>query len=82
MFGWFKKKRDIDYLKTMQKLDIKDGDIVILKIPYSLEPKTHENMTFAFKGVFKRYHVDVNVLILENDMEIGILRNTNVNSEG
>jgi len=33
MFGkWFKKKQEVDYLKTMQKLDIKDGDIIVLKI--------------------------------------------------
>lgn len=70
----FSRKSGIDYLKTMQKLDVKDGDIIVIKNPYKLSAETYTNLRLAIQKILKEYGYNVKVMILEDGMDIGVLR--------
>lgn len=61
-------------LQTMQKLDVKDGDIVVLNYPYKLSERTSIHLRDAVEEIIKGYGFDVHVMVFEEGMTIGILR--------
>jgi len=69
---WFKKRKEIELIQSMQKLDIKDGDVLVIKHPYYL--KYPEVRAASFDKAMKGFGFDVKVLLLEAGEEIGILR--------
>ncbi|MCE5211994.1 MAG: hypothetical protein LLG40_10605 [Deltaproteobacteria bacterium] len=64
---------NIQFLKNMQKLEVKDGDIVVMKSPYKLSQSVADNLRAAVQELIKDYGFNVHVMVLEQDMEIGIL---------
>ena len=69
---WFKKRKEIELIQSMQKLEVKDGDILVIKHPYYL--KYPEDRVAAINEVMKNFGFNVKVLLLEAGEEIGILR--------
>ena len=65
---------DIQFLKSMQKLDVKDGDVVVLKHPGVLKPETIKVLKEVIIERLKEWGYDVHVMIFEENTEIDILR--------
>lgn len=65
---------NIEVLKTMQKLEVKDGDVVVLRHPFQLSPEAHEFLRSTMKDILHDFGIDVHVMVLEEAMDIGILR--------
>ncbi len=64
----------INFLQSMQKLDMKDGDIIVLRHPCVLSEEAGKNICFLVREIAKKSGVDVKVMILEEGMNIGVLR--------
>jgi hypothetical protein len=67
----------IDCIQSMQKLDVKDGDTVVLTYPGKLTRDTYENVKEAVEKIIKEFGFNVHVMILEEGMQIGLLRKEN-----
>jgi hypothetical protein len=67
----------IDCIQTMQKLDVKDGDTVVLTYPRALPHETYEKLREVVEKIMKDFGFDVHVMILEEGMQIGSLRKEN-----
>ena len=77
----FKKKsakdaevHPVEYLESMQKLDVKDGDILILKHPGPLSAQAYTSLKNCIEDAIERFGFKVHVMILEEGMGIGVLR--------
>lgn len=68
---------NINYLKSMQKLDVKDGDTVVLTYPGKLNKETYAALKAAVEKIIKDFGFTVHVMILEEGMQIGLLRKEN-----
>lgn len=67
---------DFKFLQSMQKLEVKDGDTIVFRYPRSLSEKAAENLTGSLRSVLDRFgYKNVNFMILEEGMDIGVLRN-------
>ena len=64
----------VDWLQSMQKLDIKDGDTVVLKCGVKLSPPAYKNIKEAVQEILKGFGFDVHVMLFEDGMDIGVLR--------
>jgi len=64
----------VSFIQSMQKLEIMDGDIVVLKFPQKLPPGLYRNLNDTIQESFKGFGYDVHVLILEDGVDIGVLR--------
>ena len=64
----------IDFLESMQKLDVKDGDIIVLRYGAKLSKETSTNLRDAIQEIIKGFGFNVKAMILEDGMDIGILR--------
>ena len=67
---WSKKKDDIKLIKSVQKLEISEGDIVVLSCPFSLSMESQEKLREALKGVLLRHGYKVKVIVLEEGVKI------------
>ncbi|MBW2645110.1 MAG: hypothetical protein JRE23_02825 [Deltaproteobacteria bacterium] len=66
-------EQSVNWLQSMQKLDVKDGDIVVLRYGGKLSDVGRINIKNAVRGTIKDYGYDVKVMVLEDGMEIGTL---------
>jgi hypothetical protein len=64
----------VRFLEGMQKLEVRDGDTVVIKTPFVLSAQTHENLREAVKQQIKDFGYNVNVMLLEEGIDIGVLR--------
>ncbi len=64
----------VNWLQSMQKLDVKDGDIVVLRHPGILSKVGIDNLKGAVQKMIKEYGFNIHVMVLEKGTEIGILR--------
>ena len=64
----------IDWLQSMQKLDVKDGDIVVLRCNKKLSREAYLNIRDAVKEAIQEFGFGVHVMIFEDGMDIGVLR--------
>jgi len=82
---WFKKfvtEKEVDrkisealgvkWLQSMQKLDVKDGDIVVIRHPGVLSVDAHRKYRDAIKEAIQKYGVDVHVMVFEEGAEIEV----------
>jgi len=72
-----KVDKDFKFLQSMQKLEIKDGDIIVLRYPQALSYDDIKHLKVMFQRTIKDFGYDVRVLILEQGGEVGILREEN-----
>lgn len=60
---------------NFNKLDVKDGDILVLKIKRSLPEIAIKGIKGQLKRMFEKLDIKIGeVLILDDEMDIGILR--------
>jgi len=64
----------VNWLQSMQKLDVKDGDIVVLRHPGVLPEYLAKQLKKTVRKIVKGHGFDVHVMVLEEGMEIGVLR--------
>ena len=64
----------IDWLQSMQKLDVKDGDVVVLKYTMTLSPSAYKHLKEGVQEMLKGFGFDIHVILIEDGMEIGLLR--------
>ena len=74
VFDAEKDESDTIYLKTMQKLEIKDGDILVFKFPYKVNSGVLINFSRHVKEKIKELGYDIEIIILEEGIDVGILR--------
>jgi hypothetical protein len=87
MWKWFKElfttKQGImlaemeeraNWLRTMQKLDVKNGDIIVLRNARPLPMETVVNLKEAIKKIMEGYGFKVHVMILQEGTDICVLR--------
>lgn len=63
----------VNWLQSMQKLDVKDGDIIILRHPRVLSKDSTDGLKSAVQKMIKEYGYNVHVMVFEEDMKVGIL---------
>ena len=68
-----KADEPVCFLESMQKLEVKDGDIVVLKHSIALSHDSQIKLRDVFKKIIKTFGCDVHVMLLEEGMEIGVL---------
>ncbi len=69
------KVPDIDFIQHMQKLELKDGDALVLKIERGLSQDKLKHIKDMITRLFKELKITgCRALILEKGMEIGVLR--------
>lgn len=61
---------ELDFLKSVKKLDVQNDDVVIVEHPYHLKQETHWNLKIALERLIRAYGFDVNVIILEEGMRL------------
>lgn len=64
---------NIQFLQNMKKLEVKDGDIIVLQYSHVLSEKAIVNMREAIREILQGFSVNVEVMILQEGMEIGVL---------
>lgn len=72
---------DIVFLESMQKLEVKDGDIIVLHPPYKLSRETTIMLQNAIEATIRSGGFNTKVMVLEDGMDIGILRKENNDKE-
>lgn len=65
----------ITFLQSMQKLDVKDGDIVVIRHPGILKHPTE--LREAIQETIKKYGFNVHVMVFEEGLEVGVMRKEN-----
>lgn len=68
---------DINFLQSMQKLELKEGDIVVLRHPYKLSERTTTILKTHIEKIIRSGGFNVKVMVLEEGMDIGVLRKEN-----
>lgn len=77
MFNKIKKslsKSKIDFIQSFGKLELKDGDILVLKSPRTLSGEETTNLKISLKTYLEKLPIKVRMIILEDGMDVGILR--------
>lgn len=69
-----KMENQVNWLQSMQKLDVRDGDIIILRHPGRLSKTAHDNLQGSVQEVIKESGFNIKVMVLEEGIEIRILR--------
>ena len=69
----------VNWLQSMQKLDVKDGDIVVLRHPGVLAKDSAKKLKKFVRKIVKGHGFDVHVMVFEEGMEIGVLRKGETN---
>lgn len=70
-------QNDINFLQSMQKLELKEGDIIVLRHPYKLSEETIVNLKSQIQLIIKSAGFNVKIMVLEEGMDIGVLRKGN-----
>jgi hypothetical protein len=69
----------IDWIERMQVLEVKEGDTIILKTQQVLSVDQHVIITECIGDMFKERNVKV--LVLDDGMDIGVIRSGNEKGE-
>jgi hypothetical protein len=65
---------EIEFIQSMQKLELMDGDILVLKHPRTLSDRTRASIKAAIEELATEAGFDIKAFVLEDGMDIGILR--------
>jgi len=64
----------VKWIQSMQRLDVKDGDILVIRLRECLSPSAAASFRGAVKEVIQKYGFNVHVMVFDQGTEIGILR--------
>jgi len=66
--------KEIDCLQLMQKLEIKDGDVIVLKCKQKITNEAAKHMRESYQTAMEGFSIkDIKVLILEEGIDIGVI---------
>jgi len=68
-----KMEERVTFLQSMQKLDVKDGDVIVLRHPYQLSKTCSKNLQDGIEESIKKFGFNVRIIVLEEGMDIGVL---------
>lgn len=71
-FPWFKKNGSIR-ITSIQRLNIKDGDLIVFTIPNSLSESAYKRLSAEIEKIFKEK--GATGIILENGLKIQTITN-------
>ena len=66
----------LEFIESIQVLEMKPGDVVVLRVDKKIPTEYYMALNKAVKNVFVRVRKtdDIGVIILEPDLDIGIMR--------
>jgi hypothetical protein len=67
---WKRKKNNIGLIKSIQKLEVEDGNIIVLNCPGSLSSACHENLKSTIREVLSDNGLKVKVVLLEGGVVV------------
>ena len=67
---------EIEFVKNVSVLEIKKGDLIVLKSPNVLSDSARFNLKDSMKKVLEDNGIRNFVIVLEEGMEIGVIRDT------
>jgi len=71
-------EKDTQFIQSMQKLDIKDGDLIVLKYPGILPAKTSISIRESLQEALRKWGYNgLKVILLEDGMDIGVFKKAN-----
>ena len=62
--------KDLILIQSMQKLEITDGDIIVIKSQFVLSPSAHERLEVDIQSAIDKFGFSVHVLVLEEGMTL------------
>lgn len=65
---------EIKFIKSMETLNIKDGDILVVKVDGKISPQVHHNLIEAIKQTLPEIMKDMKVFVLEEGIDLGVVR--------
>jgi len=65
---------DINFLQSMQKLEIKEGDIIVLRHSCRLSEQAAANLKSQIEEIIRSSGFNIKVMVLEDGMDIGVLQ--------
>ena len=68
------KMEELEFVKSMQTLNIQDGDILVIKVDRMIDAVTHANIAEAIKRKLPQKMKDMPVFIADPSWDIGVLR--------
>ena len=67
------EQEKIQWIDSFGKLELHDGDIVVLRSKMILSNDAHDNLQSSVRGSLKKLGLDNQVWILEENMDIGVI---------
>lgn len=68
-------EKNTQFIQSARRLDIKDGDLIVLKHPGRLSASTVIRLTNSIEEIFKNWgHKNFHFILLEEGMDIGVFR--------
>ena len=65
---------EIEFVKNMQVLEIKPGDLIVLRHPGNLSVNAYQQLRDSLVKALKSASYDNHVILLEEGIEIGAIR--------
>ena len=65
--------KQIDFIQSMQKLQLKPGDLLIVKCPFKIPEQYISKLSESIKNILALSGFDNKIMILEDGMDIGVL---------
>lgn len=64
----------IKWIQSMHKLEVRNGDLIVVRHPAHLGIETCLNLRTAIREIFMKNGFDIKVVMFDEGMDIGILR--------
>lgn len=68
--------KEIEFIESFGKLELRDGDILVLKTEQHLSPSTYSSLKEQVLAIAKP--LNVKAIVLDGGLDIGILRKENI----
>lgn len=66
--------KEAKFIKSMETLNIKDGDILVVKIDRELDSQMYHNFSKAMESHLPEKLKDIKVLVLTPSVDLGVVR--------
>ena len=63
-----------DLIDRVRKLDVADGDVLLVTTPRTLSNQTVDRIRWSLDGVMKSLAPNVTVLVLDDGMDLKVIR--------
>lgn len=73
-----KKALSAHFYNSIKSLDVKDGDILVLRHPHIMSEGTRETLRNEIKNILDEFGFKISVIVLEEGLSLDILRKEKV----